>query len=129
MLLGLSAISTSIQVGLVRSVGKCNHLGRPLSCDGLRVGVRRRLALDQAEDLMAKRRGAPRWARFLSWIVAAAVWLWVINVTIVQSSALANVSAEQMGTLALKIVFFVVVATALAASAMFLVRLIGRGLG
>ena len=77
---------------------------------------------------MAKRRGAPRWARLLSWIVAAAVWLWVINVTIVQSSALANVSTEQMGTLALKIVFFVVVATALAASAMFLVRLIGRGL-
>ncbi len=79
--------------------------------------------------LMAKRRGAPRWARLLSWIVGAAVWLWVINVTIVQSSALANASAERVATLALNIMFFVAVATVLAASAMFLVRLIGRGFG
>ena len=77
---------------------------------------------------MAKRRGAPRWARLLSWIVGAAVWLWVINVTIVQSTALANATAERFGTLALNIVFFVAVATVVAASAMFLVRLIGRGL-
>ncbi len=80
--------------------------------------------------LWVKRRGAPRWARLLSWIVAAVIWLWVINIniTIVRdrpwSNALANVSAEQ-----LNIVIFVVVATVLAASAMFLVRLIGRGLG
>ncbi len=77
---------------------------------------------------MAKRRGAPRWARLLSWIVAAVIWLWVINITIVRdrtwSNALANASAEQ-----LNIVIFVAVATVLAASAMFLVRLIGRGLG
>ncbi len=77
---------------------------------------------------MAKRRGTPRWARLLSWIVAAVIWLWVINITIVRdrpwSNALANASAEQ-----LNIVIFVAVATVLAASAMFLVRLIGRGLG
>ncbi len=83
---------------------------------------------------MAKRRpwvklhGTPKWARLLSWIVAAVIWLWVINITIVRdrpwSNALANASAEQ-----LNIVIFVAVATVLAASAMFLVRLIGRGLG
>ncbi len=46
--------------------------------------------------LWVKRRGAPRWALLVSWIVAAAVWLWVINVTVVRdrpwSSALANAS-------------------------------------
>ena len=86
------------------------------------------MEMDQEEDLMAKRRGTPRWARLLSWIVAAVIWLWVINITIVRdrpwSNALANASAEQ-----LNIVIFVAVATVLAASAMFLVRLIGRGLG
>ena len=82
---------------------------------------------------MAKRRSTPRWARLLSWIVAAFVWLWVINVTVVRdrlwSSALANANTEQLGTLALNSVFFVVVATVLAVFAMLLVRLIGRGLG
>ncbi len=67
----------------------------------------------------------------MSWIVAVAVWLWIINVTVVRdrpwSSALANASAEQLGTLVLNSLFFVVVATVLAAFAMFLVRLIGRG--
>ena len=61
-------------------------------------------------------------------MVAAVIWLWVINITIVRdrpwSNALANASAEQ-----LNIVIFVAVATVMAASAMFLVRLIGRGLG
>ncbi len=79
---------------------------------------------------MAKRRGGPRGV-LLSWIVAVAVWLWIINVTVVRdrpwSSALANASAEQLGTLVLNSLFFVVVATVLAAFAMFLVRLIGRG--
>ncbi len=55
----------------------------------------------------------------LSWIVAVAVWLWIINVTVVRdrpwSSALANASAEQLGgTLVLNSLFFVVVATVLA---------------
>ena len=84
--------------------------------------------MDQEEDLTA-RRGTPRWALLLSWIVAAAVWLWVINVTVVRdrpwSSALANASAEQLGTMALNSLFFVVAATVVAAFAMFLVRLIG----
>ncbi len=79
---------------------------------------------------MAKRRGGPRGV-LLSWIVAVAVWLWIINVTVVRdrpwSSALANASAEQLGTLVLNSLFFVVVATVLAAFAMLLVRLIGRG--
>ncbi len=80
--------------------------------------------------LWVKRRGAPRWALLLSWIAAAVVWLWVINVTIVRdrpwSSALDNASAEQLGTMALNSLFFVVVATVVAAFALFLVRLIGR---
>ncbi len=79
---------------------------------------------------MAKRRGGPREVR-LSWIVAVAVWLWIINVTVVRdrpwSSALANASAEQLGTMALNSLFFVVAATVVAALAMYLVRLIGRG--
>ncbi len=79
---------------------------------------------------MAKRRNPPRWARLLSWIVAAFIWLWVINVTAVRdrpwSNALANASAEQLGTMALNSVFFVVAATFLAAFAMLLVRLIGQ---
>jgi len=76
----------------------------------------------------AKRRGTPRWARLLSWIVAAVVWLWIVNDLIVRdfppTGTLANAGAE----LLLNGLFFVVVATVLAASAMFLVRLIGRGL-
>ncbi len=63
----------------------------------------------------------------LSWIVAAVVWLWIVYRFIVQdlpeTSVLVNAGAE----LALNIVFFVAVATVLAAFAMFLVRLIGRG--
>ncbi len=76
--------------------------------------------------LWVKRRGAPRWARLLSWIVGAVVWLWLINDLIVQdlppTGTLANAGAE----LLLNGLFFVVVATAVAAFAMLLVRLIGR---
>ncbi len=76
--------------------------------------------------LWVKRRGAPRWARLLSWIVGAVVWLLIVDVTIVRdlppTGTLANAGAE----LLLEGLFFVVVATALAAFAMFLFRLIGR---
>ncbi len=76
----------------------------------------------------SKRRGTPRLARLLSWIVAAIVWLWIVYVTIVsdlpETSVLTNAGAE----LLLNGLFFVVAATALAGAAMFLVRLIGRAL-
>ena len=76
---------------------------------------------------MVKRRRSRSWARLVSWIIAAAIWLWIISVTVVRdqpwADALANASAQALNT-----VFFVVVATVLAAAAMFLVRLIGRGL-
>ncbi len=75
---------------------------------------------------MAKRRGVPRWASLSSWIVGAVVWLWLINDLILQdlpkTSILVNAGAE----LLLEGLFFVVVATVMAAFAMFLVRLIGR---
>ncbi len=77
--------------------------------------------------LWVKRRGAPRWARLLSWIVGAVIWLWIANRFIVQdlpeTIGVNNVGAE----LALDSVFFVVMAAVVAAFAMFLVRLIGRG--
>ncbi len=77
--------------------------------------------------LWMTRRGTPRWALLLSWIAAAVVWLWIVNRSIVQDlpepSVLANADAE----LLLNSLFFVVAATVLAAFAMFLVRLIGRG--
>ncbi len=76
---------------------------------------------------MAKRLDTPTWALLLSWIVGAVVWLLIVDVTIVRdlppTGTLANAGAE----LLLEGLFFVVVATALAAFAMFLVRLIGRG--
>ena len=76
----------------------------------------------------AKRRGTPRWARLLSWMVAAVIWLWVVYVTIVrdlpETSVLANAGAD----LLLNGLLFVVAATALAGAAMFLVRLIGLAL-
>ncbi len=75
---------------------------------------------------MAKRRGGPRGV-LLSWIVGAVVWLWIINDLILQdlpkTSILVNAGAE----LLLEGLFFVAVATVVAAFAMFLVRLIGRG--
>ncbi len=76
----------------------------------------------------AKRRGTPRWARLLSWIVAAAVWLWIVYVTIV-SDLLETSVLENAGTeLLLNGLFFVVAATVLEAAALFLVRLIGWAL-
>ena len=87
--------------------------------------------MDQEEDLTAARQGTPRWARLSSWLIAVAVWIWVINGTLVSDwpswSAFVNARALQWGSLALNIVFFVVAATVMAAFAMFLVRLIGRG--
>ena len=86
--------------------------------------------MDREEDLTAKRHGAPRWARLSSWLIAVAVWIWVINGTLVSDwpswSALVNARALLWESLALKIVFFVVAATVMAAFAMFLVRLVGR---
>ncbi len=79
--------------------------------------------------LWVKRRGAPRWARLLSWIVAAVVWLWIVDVTVVADwpspSELLQAGAAQLGALALNAVPFVVLATVVAALALFLVRLIG----
>ncbi len=66
-----------------------------------------------------------------SWLIAAAVWIWVINDTVVSFwpswSAFVNARALQWESSATNIVFFVVAATVMAAFAMFLVRLIGRG--
>ncbi len=76
----------------------------------------------------AKRRGTPRWARLLSWIVAAAVWLWIVYVTIVSDLLETSVLADAGADLLLSGLFLVVAATALAAAAMFIVRLIGRAL-
>ena len=80
--------------------------------------------------LMATRRGTPRWARLSSWLIAVAVWIWIINGTLVSDwpswRAFVNARTLQWGSLALEIVFFVVAATVMAAFAMFLVRLIGR---
>ncbi len=80
--------------------------------------------------LRVKRRRTPRWALLLSWIVAAVVWLWIVNVTVVSDwpvpSELLQASAAQLGALALNAVPFVVLATVVAALALFLVRLIGR---
>ncbi len=78
---------------------------------------------------MAKRRGMPTWALLLSWIVAAVVWLWIVEVTVVSDwpppAELLKASAAQLGMLALNTVPFLVIATVVAALALFLVRLIG----
>jgi len=80
---------------------------------------------------MAVRKGTPIWARLWSWLIAAAVWIWVINGTLVSDwpswSAFVNARALQWESLALNIVFFVMAAIVMAALALFLVRLIGRG--
>ncbi len=75
-------------------------------------GARRdqgRLASDQEETVMAARRGAPRWARLWSWLIAAVVWIWVINGTLVLDwpswSAFVNARALQWESRALNIVF------------------------
>ncbi len=83
--------------------------------------------------LWVKRRGTPRWARLLSWIVGAVVWLWLIDDLIVQdlpeTSVLGNAGAELLftGLFTFNSVFSVAAATVVAALAMYLVRLIGRG--
>ncbi len=77
--------------------------------------------------LMAKRRGAPRWASLLSWIVGAVVWLWLINNLILQDFSKTSILANAGAELLLEGLFFVVVATVVAAFVMFLVRLVGRG--
>ncbi len=83
--------------------------------------------------LWVKRRGAPRWASLLSWIVGAVVWLWLINDLILQDlpkmSILANAGAELLltGLFTFNSLFSVAAATVVAAFSMFLVRLIGRG--
>ena len=79
----------------------------------------------------ARRRGGPKWVRLLSWIVAAVVWLWIVDVTVVSDwpvpSQVLQASAAQLGALALNKVPFVVLATVVAALALFLVRLIWYG--
>ncbi len=89
----------------------------------------------------AKRVDAPRWARLSSWIVGAVVWLGIVYRFIVQDlpemSVLGQPGSEltldgpttqaTRNELLLDGLFFVVVATAVAAFAMYLVRLIGRG--
>ncbi len=79
---------------------------------------------------MATGRRTPRWARLSSWLIAVAVWIWVINGTLVSDwpswSAFVNARALQWESSATNIVFFVVAATVMAAFAMFLIRLIGR---
>ncbi len=75
---------------------------------------------------MATGHATPRWARLSSWLIAVAVWIWFINDLnfhdLPKTSILANAGAE----LLLEGLFFVVVATVVAAFAIFLVRLIGR---
>ncbi len=83
------------------------------------------MASRRSRRLWLKRRHTPRWAIFWSWIVSAAVWLWIVYRFIVQDlpeSVLDSANAE----LFLNGLFFVVVATVMAAFTMFLVRLIGR---
>ncbi len=79
---------------------------------------------------MAERRQTPKWARLSSWVVAVAVWIWVINGTVVSDwpswGAFVNARALEWENSTLKIVFFVMAATVMAGFAMFLVRIIGR---
>ncbi len=77
--------------------------------------------------LWVKRRRTPRWAILLSWIMGAVVWLWIVNRFIVQDLPETNVLGNAGVELFINGLFYVVVATALAAFAMYLVRLIGRG--
>ncbi len=76
---------------------------------------------------MAKRIGGPRGV-LLSWIVGAVVWLWLINDLFLQDLPITSILANAGVELFLNGLFFVVAATVVAAFAMFLVRLIGRGL-
>ncbi len=81
--------------------------------------------------LWVKRRRTPRWAILLSWIMGAVVWLWIVYRFIVQDlleSVLDSLAEKRPGQAELFFngLFFVVAATALAAFAMLIVRLIGR---
>ncbi len=81
--------------------------------------------------LWVKRRRTSRWATLFSWIVGAVVWLLIVDVTVVPDwpvpSELLQAGAAQLGALALNAVPFVVLATVVAALALFLVRLIWYG--
>ncbi len=63
----------------------------------------------------------------MSWIVGAVVWLWLINDLFLQDLPITSILANAGAELLLEGLFFVVVATVVAALAMYLVRLIGRG--
>ena len=74
-----------------------------------------------------KRRRTPRWAILLSWIVAAVIWLLLINDLILEDFPETGVLLGSAGAeLVLNGLYFVVAATVVAALAMYLVRLIGR---
>ncbi len=75
--------------------------------------------------LWLKRRRTPRWAILLSWIVAVAVWLWIVYRFIVQDLSETRAVFDASGEMLLNGLFFGVVATVVAAFAMFLVRIIG----
>ena len=74
----------------------------------------------------SKRDDAPRWARLSSWIVGAVVWLWIINDHLVRDLPEASVLGSAGAELFLNGLYFVAVATVVAAFAMYFVRLIGR---
>ncbi len=77
--------------------------------------------------LWVKRRRTPRGAILLSWIVAAVVWLWIFYRFIVHDLPETSSLFDANGIIVfLNGLFFVVVATVVAAFAMFLVRIIGR---
>ena len=77
--------------------------------------------------LWVKRRRTPRGAILLSWIVAAVVWLWIFYRFIVHDLPETSSVFDASGIIMLlNGLFFVVVATVVAAFAMFLVRIIGR---
>ena len=63
----------------------------------------------------------------LSWIVAAAVWLWLFIDTTARVRLVSSESDLGDANLMISGLSVVVVATVMAALALFLVRLIGRG--
>jgi hypothetical protein len=75
------------------------------------------------------RKVTPAWVHLVSWPIAIAVWFWVIKVTVLADwpppGEFLKASATQLGMLALKTVPFLVIASVVAALALFLVRLIG----
>ena len=71
----------------------------------------------------------PRWASLLSWVVPAVVWLWLFIDTTAWLRLVSSRSDLGDADLMISGLLGVVVATVMAALALFLVRLIGRGLG